>query len=91
MESISNPLLEVGDLEAVVAFSRQHNMVSLVDSTFAPPINFRPAALGFDLVIHSATKYANGHSDVVAGIVAGSTEFIGKVTHNYKPFALHCL
>lgn len=79
VESISNPLVEVGDLEAVVAFARQHGLVTVIDSTFATPVNFRPLEIGFDLVVHSATKYLNGHSDIVAGVVVGSEERVRPV------------
>ena len=81
VETMSNPLLDVPDLEAVVAFAREHELISVVDNTFASPVNFKPLELGFDLEIHSATKYLNGHSDIVAGAVVGSAELIGKVTH----------
>ncbi len=81
VESISNPLMEVGDLEAVVAFARQHDLVSVIDNTFATPVNFRPIELGFDLVVHSATKYLNGHSDLVAGAVIGSASAVDRVRH----------
>lgn len=81
VEAISNPLVEVADLEAVVAFARRHNLVAMIDSTFATPFNFRALDLGFDLSLHSATKYLNGHSDIVAGVVSGSAERIGKITH----------
>jgi cystathionine beta-lyase/cystathionine gamma-synthase len=81
VESISNPLMEVGDLEAVVAFARQHDLVTIIDNTFATPVNFRPLEIGIDLVVHSATKYLNGHSDIVAGAVIGSQDKVGKVRH----------
>ncbi len=81
VESISNPLLEVGELEAVVAFARRHGLVSVIDNTFATPVNFRPLEIGFDLAVHSATKYLNGHSDIVAGVVIGSTEKVERVRH----------
>lgn len=81
VEAISNPLLEVADLKAVVRFARDCRLVSIIDSTFATPVNFRPLDLGFDLVVHSATKYLNGHSDLVAGAVAGSRELIARITH----------
>lgn len=73
VETIGNPLMTVPELEAVVAFCREHGLVSIVDNTFASPMYFRPVPFGFDLVVHSCTKYMNGHSDVVAGCVAGST------------------
>ncbi len=81
VESISNPLMEVGELEAVVTFARKHDLISVIDNTFATPVNFRPIELGFDLSIHSATKYLNGHSDIVAGAVIGSHEHVERVRH----------
>ncbi len=81
VEAMTNPLLEVADLRAVVAFAREHGLISVIDSTFATPVNFRPLDLGFDLVVHSATKYLNGHSDIVGGAVAGSRELIARITH----------
>lgn len=75
-ESLTNPLLEVGDLPGLAAFARRHGLLSVIDNTFATPINFRPVEHGFDLVVHSATKYLNGHSDLVAGVVAGGREHI---------------
>jgi cystathionine beta-lyase/cystathionine gamma-synthase len=74
VESLTNPLLQLADLEAVVAFARDHGLISVIDNTFASPVNFRPAELGFDLVLESATKYLNGHTDICAGVVAGSGE-----------------
>jgi cystathionine beta-lyase/cystathionine gamma-synthase len=81
VESISNPLMEVGDLQAVVEFARRHDLVSVIDNTFATPVNFRPSEVGFDLVVHSATKYLNGHSDLVAGAVIGSSAAVDRVRH----------
>ncbi len=79
METITNPLLEVAPLDEAVAFSRRHGLVSVIDNTFATPVNFRPVGLGFDVVVHSASKYLNGHSDVVAGVVAASHERVKRV------------
>ena len=79
LESISNPLMEVGDLEAAVKFAKAHDLVTVIDSTFASPVNFRPREIGIDLVVHSATKYLNGHSDIVAGAVIGSAEQVERV------------
>jgi cystathionine beta-lyase/cystathionine gamma-synthase len=79
VEGISNPLMEVGDLRAAVDFARQHDLVSIIDNTFLSPVNFRPIELGFDLVVHSATKYLNGHSDLVAGAVVGSAAHVDRV------------
>lgn len=78
VESISNPLCRVGDLPAVAKFCRERDIVSLIDNTFASPVNFAPIALGFDLVHHSATKYLNGHSDLVAGVLAGKRALLDK-------------
>ncbi len=80
VESMTNPLLEVADLASVVRFARDHGLVSIIDNTFASPVNFRPIACGFDLSVHSATKYLNGHSDIVAGAVAGRAGLIEAIT-----------
>lgn len=79
VETISNPTLRVPDLEAVVRFAREHGLVTLIDNTFASPVNFRPLEIGFDLSLHSATKYLNGHSDIVAGAVIGRRELVERV------------
>jgi len=81
VETMTNPLLQVADLRAVVAFAKSHGMVSVIDNTFASPINFRPPEWGFDLSLHSCTKYLNGHSDIVAGAVIGRTRLIDEITH----------
>jgi cystathionine beta-lyase/cystathionine gamma-synthase len=81
VETLTNPLLKVADLEAIVAFARAHNLVSIIDNTFASPINFRPPEWGFDLSLHSCTKYLNGHSDIVAGAVIGRAALVEKITH----------
>ncbi|HKF98314.1 MAG TPA: aminotransferase class I/II-fold pyridoxal phosphate-dependent enzyme, partial [Steroidobacteraceae bacterium] len=81
VESITNPLLEVADLERVVQFAREHGLTSIIDNTFATPVNYRPLAGGFDLCLHSATKYLNGHADIVAGAVIGNTATIEKIRH----------
>jgi len=69
VETPTNPLLKLADLEAIAAIARRHNLISVADNTFASPILQRPLEQGFDIVVHSATKYLNGHSDVVAGLV----------------------
>jgi methionine-gamma-lyase len=79
VETPTNPTLGIVDLKKVVALARKHKLVSLVDNTFATPILQKPLDLGFDLVLHSATKYLAGHSDIVAGAVAGSRERVQKV------------
>jgi cystathionine beta-lyase/cystathionine gamma-synthase len=79
VESMTNPLLQVGDLEAVAAFAREHRLTSLIDNTFPSPVNFRPPERGFDLSLHSATKYLNGHADIAAGAVLGRREMVERV------------
>jgi cystathionine beta-lyase/cystathionine gamma-synthase len=81
VESITNPLMQVADLKAIVEFAREHRLYSIIDNTFPSPINFRPLEHGFDLSIHSCTKYLNGHSDIVAGAVIGPEELISTITH----------
>src|SRR6266849_7215775 len=81
VETISNPLMQVTDLEAVVSFVKSHGLISMIDNTFASPVNFRPLEMGFDLSLHSATKYLNGHSDIVAGAVIGGAGLVEKITH----------
>jgi cystathionine beta-lyase/cystathionine gamma-synthase len=79
VETITNPLMRVGRLPDVVAFARRHQLATVIDNTFATPVNLQPIALGFDLCFHSATKYLNGHSDIVAGSIAGNAELINRV------------
>lgn len=73
-ESVSNPLLEVADIEALAKLAKKHNIPLIVDNTFSP-LSIKPAALGADIVIHSLTKFINGTSDSVAGAVCGTTDF----------------
>ena len=79
VETMANPLMVVPDLKAVVNFARSHKLISLIDNTFASPVNFRPIEHGFDLSLHSCTKYLNGHSDIVAGAVIGRADLVEKV------------
>src|SRR5262245_2624420 len=74
VESISNPLMQVPDLRAVVEFARGHDLISMIDNTFTSPVNFRPPQFGFDLSLHSCTKYLNGHNDLVAGACIGRAD-----------------
>ncbi|PSQ73341.1 MAG: cystathionine beta-lyase, partial [Bacteroidetes bacterium QH_6_64_77] len=83
-ESIANPLLKVPDLAAMVDFADAHDLVAVIDNTFASPVNLRPAELGFDVVLHSATKYLGGHSDLAAGVVAGPDDLLDDVRHTTK-------
>jgi cystathionine beta-lyase/cystathionine gamma-synthase len=81
VESMNNPLLQIADHAEIVEFAKSHKIVSIIDNTFASPINFRPPEFGYDLSLHSCTKYLNGHSDIVAGAVIGKSELVGKVKH----------
>ncbi|MGD0423935.1 MAG: aminotransferase class I/II-fold pyridoxal phosphate-dependent enzyme [Candidatus Bathyarchaeia archaeon] len=81
VETMTNPLLDVADHKAVVEFAKKNRIISLIDNTFASPINFRPPEHGFDLSLHSCTKYLNGHSDIVAGAIIGRAELVEKVKH----------
>ncbi|HEX5685503.1 MAG TPA: PLP-dependent aspartate aminotransferase family protein [Ideonella sp.] len=74
VETPSNPLLKLIDLEAVAGIARQHNLLAVADNTFASPWGQRPLELGFDIVVHSTTKYLNGHSDVVGGVAVVGRE-----------------
>ncbi len=81
IETPSNPLLNLVDLQAVAAIAREHGMISVCDNTFASPYLQRPIEHGFDIVIHSATKYLNGHSDIVGGAaVTGNAELAERLT-----------
>jgi len=68
VETPTNPMLRLADLAAIAALAKKHDLVTVADNTFASPFIQRPLELGFDIVMHSATKYLNGHSDVVAGV-----------------------
>ena len=81
VEAMTNPLVEVADLKAVAQFAREHNLVSIIDNTFASPVNFRPVEWGFDISLHSGTKYLNGHSDIVAGACVGRADLIERIPH----------
>lgn len=81
IESPTNPLLRVIDLEAVAAVAKQHGCLTAIDGTFASPILQNPIDDGFDIVIHSGTKYLGGHSDLCCGAVASSSEIIKRVKH----------
>lgn len=80
VETPTNPLMRVIDLAPLAAIAREHGIALLVDATFASPINFRPLEHGADVVITSATKYLNGHNDVIAGMLAGSHAVVEEAT-----------
>lgn len=79
IETPSNPLLKVVDIQAVANLAKEHGIVTMIDNTFASPINQTPVDFGIDIMIHSATKYMGGHSDILAGAVAASEEYIQQI------------
>ena len=81
VETITNPLLQVGELNALADFAGTNRLISLIDNTFATPVNFRPVEWGYDISLHSCTKYLNGHSDIVAGAVIGRGDLLKKIAH----------
>jgi methionine-gamma-lyase len=82
IETPTNPTLRLVDLRKAVAFAKEWDLVSMIDNTFATPVLQKPIELGFDLVLHSATKYLSGHSDIIAGAAAGRRSLINEVRHN---------
>ena len=82
----TNPAVTLPDLEAVAGFAAQHGLVAIIDNTFATPVAFRPLDHGFHLAIHSATKYLNGHSDVLAGAVVGRADAMARVDQHMRVF-----
>ncbi len=76
VETPANPLLQITDLEMVGAFAKENGLISMIDNTFASPINQTPHDFGIDIIIHSATKYMGGHSDISAGAIAASKEHL---------------
>lgn len=83
LESPANPTLGLTDLAAVAQLARAHNTITVADNTFATPYNQRPLDLGIDAVVHSATKYLAGHSDVVAGVIVSSAAHIETMWHDH--------
>ena len=90
IETPSNPLLNLVDIEAVANLARQRGAVSMIDSTFASPINQNPHCLGVDVVLHSATKYLGGHSDICAGVAVGSKANMEQVLAKARHFGGSC-
>jgi len=81
LETPSNPLLSITDIRSVAELGKRHGIITMIDNTFASPINQTPLDLGIDISIHSATKYLSGHSDICAGAVAGSREHVDRIMH----------
>ncbi|AGC75261.1 cystathionine beta-lyase [Nonlabens dokdonensis] len=86
METPSNPLLEVTDMTLVSAFAKANSLTSVIDNTFASPINQNPADFGIDIIIHSATKYLGGHSDICAGTVSCSQQHMDQLWKTAKNY-----
>lgn len=86
LETPSNPLVKITDLEAVARLAKDNGIKTIADNTFATPFNQRPLDLGVDAVIHSATKYLGGHSDLTAGVLAGSREVVDRARHTMSKF-----
>jgi cystathionine beta-lyase/cystathionine gamma-synthase len=84
IETPSNPLLTITDVSAIADLSKKHNLISMIDNTFASPVNQNPIDLGIDIVLHSATKYLGGHSDICAGAVASTKGNINTVFQKAK-------
>jgi methionine-gamma-lyase len=81
IETPTNPTLRLVNLEKAAAFAKKHNLVSIIDNTFATPVLQKPLEVGFDMVVHSATKYLGGHTDIIAGAAAGSRKWMDRVRH----------
>ena len=81
LESPTNPTLRVVDLKKVTAIAKQYRLLTMIDSTFATPVNQRPVEFGVDLVMHSGTKYFAGHSDLICGVIAGRADLIEQIHH----------
>lgn len=86
IETPSNPLLTITDIEAVATIAKKHGITSMIDNTFASPVNQNPVDFGIDVVIHSATKYMGGHSDICAGAVASTEANMNRIFHLAKNF-----
>lgn len=86
IETPSNPLLTITDVQAVANIAKKHSLVSMIDNTFASPVNQNPIKLGIDVVIHSATKYMGGHSDILAGAVISSQNHMDTIFQLAKNF-----
>ena len=84
IETPSNPLMTITDMQMIAAVAKDKGIITMIDNTFASPINQNPAAHGIDIIIHSATKYMGGHSDILAGAVAASNAHMEQIWHKAK-------
>ena len=95
IETITNPVIKICDIEAMSAIAKKHNLLLVIDNTFASPWGCQPITMGADLVIHSTTKYLGGHSDIIGGAVVGRADliaemFIKKVHFGGSPDPQNC-
>src|SRR5258708_2386675 len=81
VESPTNPTVRLVDVEKAARFAKKHNLISIIDNTFATPLLQQPIKLGYDIVVHSATKALAGHSDVIAGVAVGNKKWMERVQH----------
>jgi methionine-gamma-lyase len=81
VETPTNPTVRLVDLDKAVAFAKKHKLISIIDNTFATPVLQQPLGMGFDIVVHSATKALSGHSDLIAGAAAGSQQWMDRMQH----------
>lgn len=86
VETPSNPLLKITDLKAVAAIAKKHGLLTIIDNTFASPVNQNPIDLGIDIVTHSGTKYIGGHSDICCGVALSSKKLMEKIHASAKMF-----
>jgi cystathionine beta-lyase/cystathionine gamma-synthase len=86
VETPSNPLLKITDLRAVSAIAKKHKLITIIDNTFASPVNQNPIDLGIDIVTHSGTKYIGGHSDICCGVALSSKKLMDKILASAKMF-----
>ncbi|TIP76563.1 MAG: hypothetical protein E5X58_45385, partial [Mesorhizobium sp.] len=86
MESPTSWVMETHDIGALAALAKSRGIPTIIDNSWASPVFQRPLSLGVDVVVHSASKYLGGHSDVVAGVVAGSKELIGRIRGEAYPY-----
>lgn len=86
IETPSNPLLKITDIAGVAGLAKKHGLISMIDNTFASPVNQNPLDMGIDIVLHSATKYMGGHSDILAGTAISSEDHIDRIFQMAKNF-----
>jgi cystathionine beta-lyase len=86
IETPSNPLLKIVDLKKISSLAKKNNLWTMIDNTFASPVNQNPISYGIDIVMHSATKYLGGHSDICAGVIVSTNSIINKIFDSAKNY-----